>query len=92
MPRKITLVSADADSRIILYSVFGRLLFLVIESPHEKRRILLGFRTEEALLEKINVCLEDAAERESRVLLPKAKEWPWPAPTENDLPYRWLED
>jgi len=91
MPRKITLVSADGDSRIVLYSVFGRLLLLVVKSPRRTRRIL-GFRTEEALLEKINVCLKDAAERESRVLLPKAKEWPWPAPTESDLPYRWLED
>jgi hypothetical protein len=88
MFKRMTMTSSDCESRIILYSAFGRLLWATIETPAGRKR-LFGFQAEQTLIDKLNDVINDAA---ARSRLPEAKPWPWPPPAESDKPYRWLED
>ena len=86
MYRHYNMKNESRTARVVARSLFGRILSVSVyeidrENIEIKKRHIHGFRRSESFLLEMNSILEEYA------YLPEAKPWPWPPPTEKDLPY-----
>lgn len=86
MYKRYDMKNESRTARIVARTIFGRILSVsVYEIDREniaiKKRHFHGFRRSESFLLEMNNILENYA------YLPEAKPWPWPPPTEKDLPH-----